>query len=284
MVGRIWNGRSGTFVSRTMLIDAVVAARFVLLGEKHDNEDHHVLQAALLEALIAHGRKPTVVMEMIDVDQNEALAVQRAKAPHDSDAIAKAVHWEERHWPDFAIYRPIVQEALDADLPLLGGNHPTKAIKGLFAPGVILDEDHVGPLPPPLPGELRAALEKELAGAHCGMLPTSMIPAMVIAQRERDETMARVLAEHEKPEGAVLIAGDGHVRGDRGVPFALARRTKGSIVTVAMMEVVKGQDAPAAYGDATTGTPAFDYLWFTPRVDDGDPCAAMKGDDKPKMP
>ena len=278
LVGRIWNARSGTFVPREALVDTVVAARFVLLGEKHDNEDHHRLQAALLEALIAHGRKPTVVMEMIDVDQNEALALQRAKAPRDSDALAKAVRWEERHWPSFVFYRPIVQQALDADLPLFGGNHPTKEIKGLFAPGVILDADHIGELPAPLPDPLRAALEKELEQSHCGALPASMIPAMVIAQRKRDESMAQVLATHENPDGAVLIAGDGHVRGDRGVPYALARRTKGSVVTVAMMEVVAGQHAPAAYVDAPTATPPFDFVWFTPRVDDGDPCASMKSD------
>jgi uncharacterized iron-regulated protein len=277
LVGRIWSSRSAAFVDRAALVDAVVAARFVLLGEKHDNEDHHVLQAALLDAAIARGRKPAVVMEMIDVDQNAALAAQRAKTPRDADALAKAVRWEERHWPTFSFYRPIVQHALDAELGLLGGNAPTKEIKGMFAPGVVLDEAHLGALPPPLPEPLRQALEQELVDAHCGALPASMIPAMVIAQRKRDESMALVLAEHDKPDGAVLIAGDGHVRNDRGVPYALARRTQGTIVTVAMMEVVAGQVTPNAYVDAPTKTPPFDFVWFTPRADDGDPCAAMKG-------
>jgi uncharacterized iron-regulated protein len=276
LVGRIWDGRSGTFVERATLVDTVVATRFVLLGEKHDNEDHHVLQAALLEAAIARGRKPAVVMEMIDVDQDEALAAQRAKTPRDSDALAKAVRWEERHWPSFAFYRPIVQHALDAELPLLGGNHPTKAIKSMFAPGAVLDAEHVADLPEPLPDALRVALEKELADSHCGALPTSMIPAMVIAQRMRDETMAKVLADHEKPDGAFLVAGDGHVRKDRGVPYALAHRTKAGVISVTMMEVVAGRVAPAEYVDVVSGAPAFDFVWFTPRVDDADPCAAMK--------
>ena len=275
LVGRIWDGRSGTFVDRATLVDAIVAARFVLLGEKHDNEDHHALQAVLLAALIAHGRKPALVMEMIDVDQNEALAAQRAKTPRDSDALAKAVRWEERHWPPFAFYRPIVQHALDAELPIFGGNYPNAAIKATFAPGVVLDADHLDDLPAPLPDPLRGSLERELAQSHCGAMPSSMIPAMVIAQRKRDESMASLLAAHEKPSGAVLIAGNGHVRADRGVPYALARRTKGSLVTVAMMEVVKGQVTPAAYVEAPTQAPPYDFVWFTPRVDDGDPCAAM---------
>jgi uncharacterized iron-regulated protein len=65
----------------------------------------------------------------------------------------------------------------------------------------------------------------------------------------------------------VLIAGNGHVRTDRGVPWYLARiRPTARTVSVALLEVREGLDAAAA-------DLPFDYVWFTPRVDDRDPCA-----------
>jgi hypothetical protein len=64
---------------------------------------------------------------------------------------------------------------------------------------------------------------------------------------------------------AALIAGNGHTRSDRGVPWYL----DGGARVVAFVEVRDGEAEPRAYE-----APA-DYVWFVPRVDDADPCAAF---------
>src|SRR3989442_9183693 len=58
LVGRIWDVKAGTFIPENTLVARLVASRFVLLGERHDNPDHHVLQAKLVRAMVAAGRRP----------------------------------------------------------------------------------------------------------------------------------------------------------------------------------------------------------------------------------
>ena len=95
------------FVEERELAARVGKAAYVLLGEKHDNPDHHVLQAALLRAMIDAGRKPDVAFETIDTDAQALVDAAVAEAPTDPDAIARATDWSHGGWPPFATYRPI---------------------------------------------------------------------------------------------------------------------------------------------------------------------------------
>src|SRR5215475_6430614 len=67
VVGRIWDTAAGEFIDRDALVDRLRRGRFVLLGEKHDNPDHHRLQTWLLRALVVAGRRPAVGFEMFNV-------------------------------------------------------------------------------------------------------------------------------------------------------------------------------------------------------------------------
>jgi hypothetical protein len=65
---------------------------------------------------------------------------------------------------------------------------------------------------------------------HCGVLPPRLHAPMVLAQRARDVAMALAMQAahrdsgpaHSGPARTVLIAGNGHVRRDVGVPHVLA--------------------------------------------------------------
>src|SRR3954465_13282726 len=65
LVGRIWDAKAGTFVEPRVMFGRLAATRFVLLGERHDNPDHHRLQARALSELVKAGRRPAVVFEML---------------------------------------------------------------------------------------------------------------------------------------------------------------------------------------------------------------------------
>ncbi len=73
---------------------------------------------------------------------------------------------------------------------------------------------------------------------------------------------------------SVLIAGNGHVRRDRGVPFYL--KSPKNVVSVGHLEVEKSLTDPRAYA-VSMGASAlpFDYVVFTPRATDEDPCEAF---------
>ena len=73
--------------------------------------------------------------------------------------------------------------------------------------------------------------------------------------------------------GAILITGAGHARTDRGVPYYLrVADPTAAIVSIGFLEVRPGADAVSDYAAAGR----FDFVWFTPRVDDSDPCAQFK--------
>src|SRR5437868_5417762 len=83
LIGRMWNGTA--FVDEQALDAAVRSAHFVLLGETHDNPDHHALQARLVR-VAADRRKPAIVFEMLDVGQQPAVD---ARPRSTSDVLAE---------------------------------------------------------------------------------------------------------------------------------------------------------------------------------------------------
>jgi uncharacterized iron-regulated protein len=116
-------------------------------------------------------------------------------------------------------------------------------------------------------------------------MPKSAFGNMAFAQRYRDAHLARALADAAVAHGrAMLLAGNGHVRKDRGVPWHLERMAPGKAVVVVMLiEVEDGKSEPSAYPDAVSGDRALaDFVVFTPRAQREDPCARMREQAKKK--
>jgi uncharacterized iron-regulated protein len=116
----------------------------------------------------------------------------------------------------------------------------------------------------PLADDVRQKLAREIRDAHCGHGADRVIDGFVVVQRARDAHMAAAMRE-APGDGAVLIAGVGHVRHDVGVPRMLP---DGETVSVAFIEVRADMTAPPALD--------VDYVWLTPRVDDRDPCERFR--------
>ncbi len=281
LAGRIWQPAKQRFAEPEEVAAALAKATFVLLGEKHDNPDHHRIQAWLLEGMVSSGRRPAVAFEMFTTDQEPRLDAHLAARPRDAEGIAKAVDWGASGWPDWDLYRPIAEAALDGGLPLLAASLPRQTVRAVVRNGI----EGLGPeraarlgQDPDLPGHQASALRQEIIDAHCDQLPESMIDPMVTVTIVKDGFMADALIRGMRAEGAdgaLLIAGNGHARADRGVPWYLRHRAPdAATVTIGFLEVVPGEDDPAAFA-ARFGAEIlpFDFVWFTPRVDDQDPCA-----------
>src|SRR3546814_15233090 len=65
----LWDTRADRPIDQAELFARAIAARWVLVGEKHDHAAHHALQARAVEALGRSGRSYAVVWE---VDEPEA--------------------------------------------------------------------------------------------------------------------------------------------------------------------------------------------------------------------
>ncbi|HEX5688549.1 MAG TPA: ChaN family lipoprotein, partial [Roseiflexaceae bacterium] len=139
LTGRIWDVASGKFIDRHSLMTRLARAEFVLLGEKHDNPDHHRLQAEVLRGLIAAGRRPAVGFEMFSLDDAGAIASHLARAPNDAAGLGPAVHWQKSGWPDWAMYQPIAEAALAAKLAIVATNLPLATARQMSRDGLALE-------------------------------------------------------------------------------------------------------------------------------------------------
>ena len=278
LTGRIWDVAQSRFVKMDSLAAAVSAARFALLGERHDHPEHHQFQAWMVRRMVEAGRRPAVAFEMLDTTQAPALARHLAAAPRDAAGLGDAVGWGASGWPAWSLYQPIAETALAAGLPLVAANLPATVARAVA-------RGDLGALDPALvrrhgldrPAPAQTAMEDEIRAAHCGTLSEARVSGMVTAQRARDAEMAERLVAGQR-DGAVLIAGAGHVRTDQGVPRVLASLApEARVASVALVEVAEGWTAPGDYA-ARFGAPRlpFDYVWFTARADNTDPCAPLR--------
>ena len=96
LVGEIWSVRQGRAITERDLFAELAKNKLVLLGEKHDNVDHHVLEAKVVRALMDAGRRPAVAFEMLDADEQGAVTAAILEHPRDASAIAAAVGWEKK--------------------------------------------------------------------------------------------------------------------------------------------------------------------------------------------
>jgi uncharacterized iron-regulated protein len=279
--GRIWDVSSARFIDRQSLVTRLARADFLLLGERHDNLDHHLLQAEVLRSLIALGRRPAVGFEMFGLDDANAIANHLAFAPNDAAGLGRAVNWNKSGWPDWAMYQPIAEAALQARLRIVATNLPLATARKMSSDGLAALDPSVRRelgLDRPLSDTMFATMATDIRNSHCGYASEESVKAMVVVQRARDAQMAQSLIAAGDPDGAVLVAGAGHVRNDYGIPVYLTAKAAGEqVISLAFLEVDDQEPEPHNYALADpNGRLPFDYVWFTPRVDDENPCEKFK--------
>lgn len=254
---RIWDTRTSTFIDAPRAYDLADRARYVLLGERHDNPAHQQLQLAMLAALDARGRDPALAMEQFDSEHQAALDAAREARIRNPERLADAGRLDREGWR-WPSYKPLVEYAARSAWPIVAANLSRAAAREIAL-------GHARPALPPADAAQQAALEADIVDGHCGhRLPPAMLARIVAAQRARDQRMAAVLDE-TSADPVVLIAGAGHVRRDRAVPRYLARPD--AALTIAYVETRPGTTDPADYDAA-----GYDLLWFTPAVERPDPC------------
>lgn len=239
--------RSGLPVTAEQLVEELAGADRVLVGERHDNPDHHALQRWLLEALAQHRQPGSLLLEMLNPDQQERvnavrLGLEKGHMPVD---LPDALDWQPG-W-DWSLYGELVEYALHQPGSLLAANLDRSEIIDIYRNPQPLSGLHSN-----APAVL-AVLEQQIRESHCGMLPDSQVVPMRVVQQQLDRRMAeRLLAA---PEPAVLFAGSFHVRADLGVPLHL-QDLGGPGTTRVLILSEEGVEVNASQADFVWRTPA----------------------------
>ena len=275
LIGRIWDSRRGQFVTDAELLDSILESSYVLLGEKHDNPDHHALQLRVLQALISADNVDKLTMEMLDGTASENLDAFLETSFESEEALKNFLNWDDQGW-SWAYYGALIQAAHRAGVPVTAGNLDTESVMQVYSSPTTSEIEAV------LDAEVVNRLLADIDESHCGLLPESQFPPMVRVQQTRDHTMARsLLLDDEKNHGlAVLIAGNYHARKDLGVPnYLIAQHPElewSDILSLAFLEVVPDAMDPRAYLDQFSDRSAYDFIWFTPAVSNADYCDSMR--------
>lgn len=250
-------------ISIEAFVDQARSSEIVVLGEVHDNPEHHRNQARIVAAL----KPAALVFEMIPQDlEGEVNDLRQAGAS--PDEIAAALAWQDSGWPDFAYYGEILEAAPDAQV--FGAGQPSADVSRAMVEGA------AGPFGPdaaiygldvPLPPQEVAARQAAQSVAHCGALPEEMLFGMVEAQRFRDAGLADAALWARTITGGgqvVVITGSGHADKRQGMPAAIAiANPEVDVVSLGQLE------APPEQADA------FDAYMVAPAPERSDPCAAF---------
>ena len=249
---------TGRTLSPQELVERLAVAPRVLVGEEHDNPDHHALQLWLLRELASQRAQGSLLMEMINPDQqdkvNAAQAATRAGQPP-SDPF-QALAWQA-NW-DWGVYGALVTYALRQPYPLLSANLNRAQIMQIYKQRPVL-EGAASTRP-----QVQATLLDDIRESHCGLLPETQMPAMLAVQQQRDRRMAESLLAAPAP--ALLLAGAFHVRKDLGVPLHLSDLGAGEGNQVLIL---------AEVGKTVTAESA-DYVWYTAAQPVQDHCAKLR--------
>ncbi|KAF0861848.1 ChaN family lipoprotein [Pseudomonas sp. LD120] len=256
--GSIIDLRSGQVLSPAELVERLSGVPRVIVGEQHDNADHHALQLWLLRSLSAGRPQGSLLLEMLNPDQQPRVdAVKRTldgrRLPDDLPGL---LAWQSG-W-DWSLYGPLLSYALIQPYPLLAANLDRQEVRGIYARPPVLRGDRVSA------SAVTEALSAQIRESHCGSLPERQVPAMLAVQQQRDRRMAeRLLAA---PPPALLFAGAFHGRKDLGVPLHIADQGQSQDVAVLIL-AEQGSEVLAS---------AADFVWYTPSQPYKDYCAQLR--------
>jgi len=274
---KIWDVKAKRFVDKQQLTKNIYTSNYVLLGETHDNPVHHKYQAWVIDTLSAKLPNASVAFEMISTTQGKAIEDEKISS---SDELIGILNQHEAGWEYERNYKPVFDSVIKAgytmhpanfdrntlfDIVKKGEESAPQAIKAVLKKNRVNKKD-------------KAVMAKEIEEAHCGMANVKMISAMMLGQRVRDAVMSLALVNNRKDSAAILIAGSGHVRNDRGVPVYLQKEdASATILTIGFMEVSEDAESVENYAEYWKSNQLpFDYVWFTARVDRPDPCEDMR--------
>lgn len=258
---RIIDLTTGEVITRQQLVDVLAEKSYILLGEQHDNAEHHRIRGALIQAL--KQAQPTVIAEHLTLGQQ---FVQQA----DLLQSLAAAGFEPEGW-DWPMHAPLFEAIVSDAIPLLGGNITREMARKLVRQGeTALPENlHHDVMQAPLTDVARQILDTDLIDSHCGHIQPSMLSGLRLAQRSRDAAMFAAMHGARKP--AILVAGNGHVRMDYGVPvFIRALDAAEAFVSVGFVEDT--DDLGARLGILKQ---QYHYIWVTEHQERSDPCAGF---------
>lgn len=242
------------------LIKKVAPYDLVFVGEVHNNAEHHLIQAQILQAMMSCCGPVDVAMEFFRTPQQPVLDRYTAGGITEKELLDE-VGWDDNWGFPYHLYRPLITLARENGSRILALNVPLELVKKVAhvgLEGLTREERSL------LPREIDLTVEphREYVRKAFLMHPRDSTPNFQFfyeAQCVYEEFMAKSLADYFKEAGrnhrkVIAFAGNGHLVYRFGIPSRVAKRIPVASVTILPYSLTEKSSLP---------TEIADFLWLT---------------------
>jgi len=219
--------------TQKQILQELVKAKVVYLGETHDRPEDQKAQLEILQALHQQNPKIAIAMEMFQRPFQDVLDQYLAGKITEAQLVEQS-EYEKRWGFPWENYAPLLRFAKTNQLPVLALNTPTEVTRKVARSGLESLTTNERQYIPPF-SEIRTdnadyrkiaqgIYEQHHQSAHGN---STSFERFFTAQVLWDETMAEKIAQFLKANPdyqVVVLAGKGHIVYGYGIPSRVARR------------------------------------------------------------
>lgn len=224
------------------LVSAAKGYRYVLVGESHDDLNHHQMQADVIRALAKSGRHVVVGMEMFTRD-NQRNVTPFSSGKWSDEKFQAEANWKSQWGFDFALYKPVFDAVRETRAPLYALNIPRDWVREIGRQGVSAVTPAREPWVPQLSKSLANPNHKAVFTSLMGGHPMSGPQAdnVYAAQVSWDLGMANsaIHAMSDKFSDnwvMVIVAGSGHVMYGQGINYRIKQLSGSDSINLVCVE------------------------------------------------
>lgn len=215
------------------LIEKLKSYDIIILGELHEDTNHHVAELSIVKDLAQFGQID-VAFEMLSTDRQKFIdKARKNKANIQPEGLEKALHWQEEwYWPD---YKDLISYVFYSNNGFYAANLDENEMNQIYE----------GKKLKALSGKLSTTKElqkklKDLINSFHAMSDEAS-NVFVELQMRKDRSMAQTVLKLKNP--AVLVAGAFHASKDIGVPVHIKDLAPGKKVAVIALSPDSMSDA-----------------------------------------
>ena len=259
------NPQPGQTYTNQEILQQLVKAKVVYLGETHDSAEDHQAQLAILREMQRQNRKIAIAMEMFQRPFQSAIDNYLAGKLTEEQLVEQTEY--DRRWRfPWESYAPILRFAKENQLPVLALNTPSEVTRKVARQGLesltAEEKKHIPPI-----SEIRTdnaeyrQLLLEVFQQHqkAAQGNSTAFERFLQAQVLWDETMAEKIAEFVKANPdyqVVVLAGKGHIIYGYGIPSRVERRLGVGNVKVRSVLFNSSENPPLS-----ADRPIADFVW-----------------------
>lgn len=294
--GQIVNTRTGEAFELNSLVESIRDYDVIYLSEKHDNPEHHAVQQKIISQLIKIGKRPSLGFEFFSMDSTPDILnfIDSGNHGHSEKLnrtiekdLRKKLGWENQPDTLWQFYLDLLNTAKQDSLFAAGLDLSSTLIKRITRKGLdgITDIEKEMIFSTGRPDDVyRQYMYGIFKNVHCGMESPRMQARLYDTWTARNDRMAlsvsKLVQQGQTP--LVVIIGGGHTEFGLGVINRVEKIDKKiRQVNVSLQEVSIRTAELSRYLEPLElkgfkPVPPADFIWFTNRVSDEDPCLKFK--------